>query len=279
MSSQWLPSLIPQALLGRKESLVQHCSYMCGISLRFQLVEALVADFDLSELSSIHSFQPCNYHTRFSHPYGCVSILCHWEKLFWLLNIWWPRYQQLVRQQWSNTPEVQSMVEMLHIKLSPFWPADPEMWFVQVNAHFTTWCSYIPKGQVQLCDSLSHTQICHGSLGPHTERTPLWHPTRAVAASEQRKLQQLFTTEELGGGWMSTQLLHHIQQLLGDHPRVVPQGSFPPAFAHRCTHGTGLHTWHYLLGEVINLLRLQWPCPPSWLTWNNFGHKCLAYNS
>ena len=119
----------------------------------------------------------------------------------------------------------------LNIKLPPFWPSDPEVWFAQVDAHFTTRRVTSQKAKFDyVIASLTPevaTEVRYLILRPPTE-----HPydtlreqlTRRTAASEQRKLQQLFTTEELGDR-KPTQLLRHMQQLLGDRPGIA-EGSF-----------------------------------------------------
>ena len=115
-----------------------------------------------------------------------------------------------------------AQIAAIQIKLPPFWPKDPELWFAQIEAQFTT------RGI-----TVSRTKFDHviASLAPEfaTEvRDLLLHPpedtpyeilkrelTRRTSASEQRRLQQLLTTEEIGDRKPS-QLLRRIQQLLGD---------------------------------------------------------------
>ena len=108
------------------------------------------------------------------------------------------------------------------IKIPPFWPSDPELWFGQVEAQFTT------KGV-----SLQRTRFDYvvASLSPEYAaevRDLILNPPttapydclreqliRRTTASEQCRLQQLFTTRELGD-CKPLQLLCRIQQLLGD---------------------------------------------------------------
>ena len=113
-------------------------------------------------------------------------------------------------------------VAAVALKLPPFWPTNPAVWFAQVEAQFSfrnvvqqrTHFDYV----IAALASEVATEVRDLILNPPADQ-PYDRLKEALIqrteASEQRRLQQLLTAEELGDRKPS-QLLWHMQQLLGD---------------------------------------------------------------
>ena len=129
--------------------------------------------------------------------------------------------------QQPGEQQAQPQVSAVQIKLPPFWPKDPTLWFAQIEAQFGTCGVTVSKTKfdhvVSCLDPEFATEVRDLLLNPPAEEpyeTLKAQLTKRTSASEQRRLQELLSTEELGDRTPS-QMLRRIQQLLGDMaPRV-----------------------------------------------------------
>ncbi|XP_033116174.1 uncharacterized protein LOC117116276 [Anneissia japonica] len=123
-------------------------------------------------------------------------------------------------------------ISSVSLKLPPYWPNDPTLWFTQVEAQFTT--------RHITVDATKYAYLV-GSLQPEIAKEVcdlLLHPPqdnryvqlkkaliKRTSDSDQKRLRQLLTAEELGDRKPS-QLYRRMLQLLGDRtlePTIMKQ--------------------------------------------------------
>ena len=138
-----------------------------------------------------------------------------------------------------STDETAATVSTVATRLPPFWPANPRVWFVQVEAQFSrrSITASRTKYEEVVCALPTEyaTEIQDLLLDPPEEEPyeKLKQQLIArIADSERQKLRQLLTAEELGDRKPS-QLLRKMQLLLGEKAKIIDSSLLRELFLQR----------------------------------------------
>ena len=114
-------------------------------------------------------------------------------------------------------------VAAVSLKLPPYWPTDPSVWFAQVEAQFITrnitsqstkFAYVISSLQPEIAQEIRDLLISPPTDEPYNKlKSEL---IKRTSASEQKRLNQVLISVELGDRKPS-QLLRKMRQLLGDN--------------------------------------------------------------
>lgn len=139
----------------------------------------------------------------------------------------------------DNDATTSSGISTVTLKLPPFWPADPVLWFVQVESQFATRRITADMSKYHhVVSSLSPaiaTEVRDLLISPPAEdayNTLKAQLIRRTSASEEKRLRQLLTAEELGDR-TPTQLLRRLEQLLGEKATTIDQSLLRELFLQR----------------------------------------------
>lgn len=143
----------------------------------------------------------------------------------------------------TGSPAADPILPAAHIasanfKLPTFWDGDAELWFLHIEALFRS--HRIASQRSRFDFVVAALPQATAAIVRDILRAPPDNPfdhlkdelIRRTTASEQRRLQQLLTSEELGDR-KPTDLLRRMHQLLGDRPDRVEEPIFRELFLQR----------------------------------------------